>query len=57
MDQVCAGVSAIQVARLEESSRRVATAMRGVKLEENRSPEHRLIPKKQSTHRFQIKRE
>ena len=46
IDQVCAGVSALQFVRLKESSRRVATALRGVNLDENRSPEHSLIPKK-----------
>jgi hypothetical protein len=46
MDQTCARVSALQLARLEESSRRMATGLRGVEPEENRGPEHRLIPEK-----------
>src|SRR6266853_1205583 len=52
MDQTCARVSALQLARLEESSRRVATGLRGVEPEENRGPEHRLIPKKKAHNPF-----
>src|SRR6266481_1822770 len=52
MDQTCARVSALQLARLEESSRRVATGLRGVEPEENRGPEHRLIPKTKAHNPF-----
>src|SRR6267143_7104425 len=56
MDQTCARVSALQLARLAESSRRMATGLRGVEPEENRGPEHRLIAEKWSTILFQVRK-
>src|SRR2546421_4801273 len=56
MDQTCARVSALQLAWLEESSRRMATGLRSVEPEENRGPEHRLIPEKWSTILFQVRK-
>jgi len=46
-----ARISALQLARPEESARRVATGLRRAEPEENGGPEHRLIPKKWSTSR------
>src|SRR6202795_672478 len=43
MDQTRAGVSALQLAGPQESARRVAIGLRGVKSEKNRDPDHRLM--------------
>jgi len=45
-------ISALQLARLQESSRRMSTGLRGVEPEENRGPEHRLIPQKNDPQYF-----
>src|SRR5450755_4082132 len=42
MDQARAGLSALQLAGPQESARRVAIGLRGVKSEENRRPDHRM---------------
>src|SRR5882762_1346412 len=52
MDQARAGLPAFQSAGPGESARRVATGLRGFESEENRGPEHRLIPKKTALHPF-----
>src|SRR5271167_1561644 len=57
MDQARARVSALQLARLEESSRRMATSLRRVEPKENQDPENRLIPEDWSTNRFREKTE
>src|ERR1700675_2791296 len=43
MDQTRAGVSALQLAGPQESARRVAIGLRGVKSEKNCDPDHRLM--------------
>src|SRR5271169_6311434 len=57
MDQARARVSALQLARLEESSRRMATSLRRVEPKENQDPENHLIPGDWSTSRFREKTE
>src|ERR1019366_1944247 len=42
MDQARAGLAALQLAGPQESARRVAIGLRGVKPEENRRPDYRL---------------
>src|SRR5450759_5991344 len=54
MDQARAGLPALQLAGPKESARRVAIGLRGVKPEENRSPNYRLTatgkPPKRCSH-------
>src|ERR1035437_2148738 len=54
MDQARAGLPALQLAGPQESARRVAIGLRGVKPEENRSPNYRLTatgkPPKRCSH-------